>query len=150
MGPRADDETRIREIYSELLDSWNHNRATRYASLFSESGSLVGFDGTPIEGRTSIEQYLADIFADHQVASYVWKVREVRFLSRDVALLRSAVGMVPPGANEINPSTNAIQSLVVSRERGGWQIAHFQNTPAQFHGRPEALEAMTRELEELL
>ncbi|MGZ4033139.1 MAG: SgcJ/EcaC family oxidoreductase, partial [Tumebacillaceae bacterium] len=31
-----------------------------------------------------------------------------------------------------------------------WQIALFQNTPAQFHGRPELVEQMTAELRELI
>jgi uncharacterized protein (TIGR02246 family) len=31
-------------------------------------------------------------------------------------------------------------------EDGHWQIFQFQNTPAQFHGRPEMAEALTDEL----
>ncbi|MBT1700274.1 SgcJ/EcaC family oxidoreductase, partial [Fulvivirgaceae bacterium PWU4] len=89
-------------------------------------------------------------FASNKTASDVWKVREVRFLAADIALLRAVVGMVPPGGNAINPATNAIQSLVALRQNNVWKIALFQNTPAQFHGRPELVESMTKELSALL
>jgi uncharacterized protein (TIGR02246 family) len=77
-------------------------------------------------------------------------VRDVRSLSADVALLRAAVGMVPPGGDDINPATNAIQSLVAVRLEGRWQVALYQNTPAAFHGRPEAAVELTDELRGLL
>jgi len=71
-------------------------------------------------------------------------------LSPEIALLRAVVGMVPPGQNDINPDVNAIQSLVVVKQGDAWRIAHFQNTPAQFHGKPELAEALTEELRQLL
>ena len=74
----------------------------------------------------------------------------MRFLSTDIALLRAVVGMVPPGQNDINPVVNAIQSLVAVKDKDIWRIALFQNTPAQFHGRPELAEELTKELWQLL
>jgi hypothetical protein len=41
---------------------------------------------------------------------------------------------------------NAIQTLVAARRDGRWRVELFQNTPAAFHGRPEASEALTAEL----
>jgi hypothetical protein len=32
-------------------------------------------------------------------------------------------------------------------QHGQWRIVLFQNTPAQFHGRPSLVEEMTRELQ---
>jgi hypothetical protein len=58
--------------------------------------------------------------------------------------------MVPPGKNEINPERNAVQSLIAIKQDGDRKIALFQNTPAQFHGRPELVEGMTKELSEFL
>ena len=46
--------------------------------------------------------------------------------------------------------SNAIQTLIAKRGDDGWWIAVFQNTPAQYHGRPEAAEALTSELRALL
>jgi uncharacterized protein (TIGR02246 family) len=93
---------------------------------------------------------LRQVFADHMTASYVGKVREVRFLQEDTAILRAVVGMVPHGQSDINPAVNAIQSLVAVKRLGQWKVALFHNTPAAFHGRPEAVEQLTAELRELL
>jgi hypothetical protein len=58
--------------------------------------------------------------------------------------------MVLPGQADLNPAVNAIQTLVVARHAGRWQIELLQNTPAQFHGRPELSRALTEELRQLL
>jgi uncharacterized protein (TIGR02246 family) len=103
-----------------------------------------------MNGRSEIESSLKKIFDGHQTSAYVFKIREIRDLSADVMLLRSVVGMVPPGKSDINPPVNAIQSLVAIKQNGLWIIELFQNTPAQFHGRPELAEELSKELRELL
>jgi hypothetical protein len=54
--------------------------------------------------------------------------------------------MVPPGASDIKPEVNSIQTMIATRNEGGWRIALFQNTPAAFHGRPELTQQLTDEL----
>ena len=120
------------------------------SSLFQENGNTIGFDGSQLNNPGEIEAELSKVFANHPTASYVWKVEEVRFLNEDCALLRAIVGMVPPGKDTINPSTNAIQSLIAVKNEGNWKIALFQNTPAQFHGRPQLVEKMTGQLSMLI
>jgi uncharacterized protein (TIGR02246 family) len=140
----------VEALYRQLLASWNDRDAGGFGGLFTDDGSLVGFDGSPVESARSITDHLAGIFADHQPAAYVAKVREVRPLGPGVALLRSVVGMVPPGRHDVNPDVNALQALVAVEADGGWRIAHLQTTPAALHGRPEAVEALTAELRALL
>ena len=78
----------------------------------TKTTDVIGFDGSPMNGREEIAATLGDIFGSHQTARYVAKVREVRRLGPEVQLVRSAVGMVPPGKAELNPAVNALQSLV--------------------------------------
>jgi len=104
---------------------------------------VIGFDGSELTGRNAIRDEMARIFEDHETARYVTKVREVRSLAAEVEVLRAIAGMVPPGKTELEPARNAHQTLVAARG----EILLFQNTPAQFHGRPELVEGMTRELE---
>jgi hypothetical protein len=92
----------------------------------------------------------AAVFADHKTATYVTKVRSVKALDADAALLHAVAGMVPPGGSELMPDRNAVQTVVVQRSDAGWSVALFQTTPAQFHGRPELTEALTAELADLL
>jgi len=144
------EEVEVRTLYAILLNSWNKRNATDFAALFEENGNQIGFDGSQVNGRVEIESHLSGIFADHMTSAYIGNVREVRFLSPAVAILRAVVGMVPHGKTDINPATNAIQSLVAVKRNGQWRIALFQNTPAQFHGSPDLVEQLTEELRKLL
>jgi hypothetical protein len=58
--------------------------------------------------------------------------------------------MVPPGQEDLNPETNAVQSLVAVEEDGTWRIALFHNTPAQYHGRPDLADEHTAEMRETM
>jgi uncharacterized protein (TIGR02246 family) len=140
----------IGALYQQLLDGWNQRDAAAYAALFAEDASVVGFDGSQMNGRAEIASQLGQIFADHPTSRYVGKIREVRLLTADAAILRAVVGMVPPGQSDLKPDVNAIQSLVATKINGQWQIALFQNTPARFDGRPELAQQLTDELRELL
>jgi uncharacterized protein (TIGR02246 family) len=142
-------KTSIQKLYEQLLTFWNIQDANGMSSLFLANGNIIGFDGSQLNGQTSIKTELEKVFANHKTASYVWKVEEVRFLSTDIALLRAIVGMIPPEKKEVNPATDAIQSLIVVLENETWKISLFQNTPAQFHGRPELVENMTSELNKI-
>src|SRR6266540_3892491 len=140
----------VRSLYRQLLDGWNQRNADAFAAPFEEDGYVVGFDGSQMNGRAEIASVLGQIFADHQTGAYVGKVRDVRFLAPEVAVLRAVSGMVPPGQSDLNPAVNTIQTLVAARRDGRWRIALYQNTPAQFHGRPELSQALTEELQQLL
>jgi uncharacterized protein (TIGR02246 family) len=132
------------------LTQWNERNATGIARLFERDGHVVGFDGSQLEGPRAIESEMARIFADHSPARYIGIVREVRFLSETVALLRAVAGMVPPGQTDLNPAVNAIQTLIAVKQDSTWQITLYQNTPAAFHGRPDAVTALTDELRQQL
>ena len=144
------DEIEVYALYARMLDSWNRRSAADIAALFEPGGNVVGFDGSPLNGQAEIESTLRQIFDSQPTPPYVGKVREVRFLNPEVALLRAVVGMVAPGQSDINPALNALQTLVAVKRGGKWRIALFQNTPAQFHGRPEMVREMTEELRRLL
>jgi uncharacterized protein (TIGR02246 family) len=148
-GQSRDSEA-IRAQYFHLLDSWNRRSAADFAALFAEDGVSIGFDGSQNLGRALIESTLRQIFTDHPTGKYVGKVRNIRLLTPDVGLLRAVAGMVPAGQSDVSPQLNTLQSLVVSSHEGWWLIELFQNTPAQFHGRPELAAALTEELRQLL
>ncbi len=143
-------DTAVRALYRQLLDGWNQRDAEAYAAPFAEDAEVIGFDGSEMTGRAEITSTLRQIFADHVTAAYVCKVRSVRLLGPETAILRAIVGMVPPGQSDLNSAVNAHQTLVAVKRDGTWRIALFQNTPAQFHGRPELVQQMTEELRQEL
>jgi uncharacterized protein (TIGR02246 family) len=139
-----------RELYQRLIEAWNKRNARDYALVFASTGSLVGFDGTQVNGQMEIGAHVSEVFSHHQTAAYVTIVREVRPITSDVTLLRSNVGMVPPGKDDINPELNAVQCMVAVRKGDKWEIASFQNTPAAFHEKPDLSKKLTEELRAVL
>jgi uncharacterized protein (TIGR02246 family) len=133
-------------VYRQLLQQWNKRDAGGMAGLFAENGTLVGFDGSQLNGQKEIYAVLDEIFANFPTASYVSIVKEVRTLSADSAMLLAVAGMIAEGHSDITPSVNAVQTLVVSIEKNQPRIALFQNTPAAFHGRPELSEQLSADL----
>jgi uncharacterized protein (TIGR02246 family) len=144
----ADDE--LRALYGQLLAAWNAGSASGMAAVFAEDGESVGFDGSHTAGRAQIAAELERIFRDHPTGRYVGIVRGVRPLAGGGALLRAVSGIVPAGRDGLEPSLNAQQALVAEHDGSAWRVVLFQNTPAQYHGRPEAAEALTRELQGVL
>jgi uncharacterized protein (TIGR02246 family) len=148
-GSQADKDA-VSDLHRQLLNAWNRRAVGDFAALFAEDAYAVGFDGSQMDGRQQIATEIGAVFVDHVTATYVGKIEDVRLLTPQVAVLRAIVGMVPPSQSELNPDANALQTIVAVKSEDQWQIAVFQNTPAQFHGRPELVRNMTDELRQLL
>src|SRR5919202_5670664 len=140
----------IGRLYEQILIAWNQRDAPAMAAYFEEDGNLVGYDGSQADSRSTIEDHLRPIFADHPTAAYVAKVREIRMLSRIVVILHGVVGMIPPGSDDVNPAGNTIQTLVAVQNADRWQAALFQSTPAAWHGRPQDSATLTEELRDVM
>jgi len=146
----ANAQRAVRELYESLLRSWNERDAKQFAAQFMPDAICVGFDGTEYRSAEEIAAELAKIFRDHPVAAYVWKIRDVKQVDDSTIILRAVAGMLPPGSRTIKPERNVIHVLVAHRQGDRWRIASYQNTPARYDGRPEAVEALTAELQGLV
>ena len=144
----VDGDTAARGLYARLLGGWNARDAAAMGSPFADDGEIIGFDGSHFTGRIAITEHLRQVFADHIPPRYVSIVRAVRQIGPDVLLLRAVAGMVPDGQSSIQPSLNTHQTVIATRHDGAWRIVLFQNTPAQFHGRPDLADALTAELQQ--
>jgi uncharacterized protein (TIGR02246 family) len=144
-APSAD-ESALRSLYGQVIEGWNQHSADAFASPFAEDGETIGFDGSHMAGRAEIAETLRQIFADHVTAPYTYKVKSVRLMSHEAAILRAIVGMIPQGQPDFNPALNAHQTVVAAKHDGRWQIHLLQTTPAQLHGRPDLVQHMTEEL----
>ena len=70
----------------------------------------------------------------------VGKIRSVRFLTPDVTVMHTVGGTIMAGQTDIEPERNSVQTLVAKKgDKGGWRLAAFQNTRAQYLGRPSNL-----------
>lgn len=140
----------VQQVYEQLLENWNNKNAYQIAELFREDGESIGFDGSQSLGRQEVFSHLHLVFEQHDTPRYIGKVKKIHFLRPEIAILRAIAGIVLPGQHDISPSENAHHTLVMIYDAERWEIQLFQNTPAQFHGRPELSRQMTDELRQLL
>ena len=124
------DEEAVRGLYQELMDGWNRGSGTAFAAAFTHDGDLVAFDGTHFKGRREIAPFHQELFEKWLKGTrLVGEVKDVRFLSPDVALMHAVGSTVMLGKDEPSPERDSIQTLVATREQDGqWRIAAFQNT----------------------
>ena len=81
----------VRELYRRLLEAWNNRTAAGMAALFDDEGYVIGFDGSQLNGPAEIESELGKIFANHQTPPYFGKIRGMRFITPEVAIVRDFV-----------------------------------------------------------
>lgn len=142
------EELKVRKLYEQLIAFWNMRSGDKMSSLFTDDGSIVGFDGTQENGKENINVSLNEIFKNYKSNPFIYLIREIRFLSDTAALVRAVAGMMPEYGAEMNSDLNLIQSVVAVRKGEEWKIALLQNTPASWLGRPEDVKALTKELED--
>jgi uncharacterized protein (TIGR02246 family) len=135
-----------RELYARLVEAWDKRNARDFALLFVSDGTVVGFDGSQVNGQLEVGAHLAEIFSHHQTPRYVSIIREVKLVAAEVTLLRANTGLVPNGKDDIEPTLNAVQSMLAVRKGGAWKVALFQNTPARLDMRPDLTKQLTDEL----
>ena len=133
----SSDEAAVRALYQELMDGWNQGSGDTFASVFTEDGDLIGFDGTHFKGRQEIAPFHQQLFDKWLKGSrLVGQVKDVRFLSPDVALMHAVGGTVLRSKSEPSPERDSIQTLVATRQEcGEWRLAAFQNTRVRPMGR---------------
>jgi len=147
----AADEAAIRSLYQQCMEGWNSGSGEAFAAVFAEDGDLVGFDGTHFRGRREIAPFHQQLFDTYVKGSrLVGKVRSVRFLTPDVAVMHAVGGTVMAGESDLAPDRNSVQTLVAAKRDGDWRIAAFQNTRAEYIARPADAAALTQELRQLL
>jgi uncharacterized protein (TIGR02246 family) len=124
------DEAAVRALYQQVMNGWNQGSGDAFAAVFTQDGDLVGFDGTHFKGRQQIAPFHQQLFDKWLKGSrLVGEVKDVRFLSPDVALMHALGGTVLRGKSEPSPERDSIQTLVATRQEGGeWRLAAFQNT----------------------
>jgi uncharacterized protein (TIGR02246 family) len=133
------------------MDGWNWGDGNAFAAPFADDADFVAFDGSYFKGRQEIATFHQMLFDQFLKGSLlVGKVRSVRFLTPDVAVMNAVGGTVMPGQSDLEPERNSIQTVVATKRAGEWHLATFQNSRAQYMGRPELAQALTEELRQLL
>jgi|GEM_PF-1231237 len=128
-------ETPIRALYEQLMDGWNKGSGEAFAAPFADVCDLVAFDGTHFMSRQEIATFQQALFDKWLKGTrLVGQVKQVKFLSPDVAVMHAIGGTLIPKESKPSPARDSIQTLVATRTDGAWKIAAFQNTRLRLMG----------------
>jgi uncharacterized protein (TIGR02246 family) len=127
------DEVAIRQLFENLVTSWNKGDGEGYAAQFTDDSDYIAFDGTHFKGRKANadnHQKLFDTFLKGSTLEQQ-RVTDLRFLSPDVALLHMVGTVKLKWQKRVAPGRFSIQTLVAVKQNGAWKIAAFHNTRIQ-------------------
>jgi uncharacterized protein (TIGR02246 family) len=123
------DAAAIRELYQQLMDGWNQGSGEAFASVFTDDGDLVGFDGTHFRGRAEIASFHQDLLDTWlQGSRLVGRIENVSFPATDVAVVHAVGGTILAGKSSPSPVRDSIQTFVATKCEGDWRFMAFQNT----------------------
>ena len=126
---RSADETAIRENVRLMETGWNTKSGALFAKPFADDADYVVINGMYLKGRAVLET------AHQQIFDTIYKDTTVKLTVKQIRFLRSDVAVVHVSGHRDGPSKeltqDAMLTLVMTKEKLGWTIAAFQNTPVQ-------------------
>ncbi|MGA5895057.1 SgcJ/EcaC family oxidoreductase [Streptomyces venetus] len=127
---RAADETAIRNVLQGVYEAWNANDADAFVAEYTEDASAI-LPGSYRKSREEIRESMKVGFSTYLKGSTTTdKVRDIRFLNDDAAVVISETGILFPGETEVPEDRVVIASWVLTRRDGKWLLAAYQNSPA--------------------
>jgi uncharacterized protein (TIGR02246 family) len=129
------DEAAVRRIVRQVQDAWNAHDGKAFAAPFATDADYVVVNGMYAKGRDEIERGHTGIFTTiYKDSRNVATIKSVRFLRPDVAVAHVEWNLEFKMNGETQKG-HAINTMVMTKDGGKWNIAAFQNTPIQPPGR---------------
>jgi uncharacterized protein (TIGR02246 family) len=127
----AADETAIRQIVQQVQDGWNTHDGKAFAAPFAEDADYVIVNGQHIKGRTMIETGHTAIFATiYKDSRNAATIKSIRFPAAGVAITHIEWNLEFRLGGELQKG-QAMNTMVMLKDKGKWSIAAFHNTPIQ-------------------
>ncbi|MDQ3130347.1 MAG: SgcJ/EcaC family oxidoreductase [Acidobacteriota bacterium] len=128
------DETAIRANVKQMETGWNAHDGKMFAAPFAADADYVVVNGMYAKGRNEIEkghtQIFTTIYKDSRNAA---TIKSVRFLRKDVAVVHVEWNLEFSAGGEMRKG-HALSTMLMTKDKGKWSIAAFQNTPIQPQG----------------
>jgi uncharacterized protein (TIGR02246 family) len=125
------DEAAIRAIIANLNDAWTKGDAKLWGRQFAEDADFTAWMGAYVKGREVITSEHGRIFQTiYKGTKLRLNVRSIRFLRGDVVVVL-AEGSVIKKEEEFPSTPQVVPAVILTKEKGQWQIAVFQNTRVQ-------------------
>jgi uncharacterized protein (TIGR02246 family) len=124
----AQDEREIRAIVDRMFDAWGRGDAVAYHADLTDDADYVAFDGSRRSKADSIRSH-ENLFRTVLYGSrLVGEVESVRFVTPDVAVVHVTGSVVEGWRQTMRRRRLSLQTMVVVRRDGRWQVTAFHNT----------------------
>jgi len=131
-----DDQAGVERIVNQLEAAWNGMDGSAFAAPFAGDADFVTIRGEHFRGRSAIGAGHTAIFRTIYAGSTVrFTVESARLLRPDVGLLHVRSVLNAP-SGPLAGEHSACFSMVLTKERGSWEIAGFHNTLEAAPGPP--------------
>jgi uncharacterized protein (TIGR02246 family) len=131
-----EDQAGLERVVNQLEAAWNGMDGSAFAAPFAGDADFVTIRGEHFRGRPAIGAGHAAIFRTIYAGSTVrFTVESARLLCPDVALLHVRSVLNAP-SGPLAGEHSACFSMVLTKERGSWEIAGFHNTLEAAPGPP--------------
>jgi len=125
------DEAAIRANIKQMETGWNAHDSKAFSAPFAADADYVVVNGMYVKGRDEIEKGHTGIFTTiYKDSRNVGTIRNVRFLRKDVAVVHTEWNLVFTLGGETRKG-HALSTMIMTKDKGKWSIAAFQNTPIQ-------------------
>jgi uncharacterized protein (TIGR02246 family) len=125
------DENAVRQIVKSVEAGWNALDGKMFAAPFASDADYVIANGMYIKGREAIEKGHVGIFTTiYKDSRNAATIKSVRFLRPDVAVVHVEWNLEFK-ANGETKKHRAMNTMIMTKDNGKWNIAAFHNTPVQ-------------------
>jgi len=125
------DEAAIRANVEQMAKGWNMKSGAEFAKPFAEDADYVVVNGAHIKGRAANaaghQQIFNTIYKDSRNAG---TIKQIRFVRPDVAVVHVEWNLSFK-VNGEEQKGHALATMIMTKEKGKWIIAAFQNTAIQ-------------------
>ena len=129
---RSADEKALQSLFQELQAAWDRGDGEAFASYFTDDADYIIVNGIYLQGRQAVadthQHIFATLYRDSRLEGFV---KNIRFLSDDIALLHLHGRPRIPGQALPAPEQHSIQTIVAIKQAGSWRATSFQNTLIQ-------------------
>ena len=129
---KSTDEKALHDLFQQMRDGWNQGNGQAFAASFTEDADYIVVNGTYLKGRQAIaaahQQLFETRFRGSRLEGFV---KNIRFLSDDIALLHEHGRPQVSGQAVPAPEQYSIQTLIGIRQDDEWRVTAFQNTLIQ-------------------
>ncbi|MEV0155444.1 SgcJ/EcaC family oxidoreductase [Micromonospora sp. NPDC050686] len=109
--------------------AWDANDADAFADMFVENGSMLVGD-RQLSNREEIRSYMAEAFSGpYQGSTLTEEPIEIRLLNDTVALAVTDGGIIPRGANAVDPANLVRGTWIIRKTDRDWRIVSRQTSP---------------------